>query len=137
MPAADTSSVTGRVRVAGSTPFVQVLIEPADSAATAVEVRGDLRAELARLQGARVEARGVRSDSAFLVSEYRVLEIAGHAPLVGTLEIVEARVVLHTAAGPRELSNVPAALRDRPGAKVWVIVDDHGEVSAYGILRER
>jgi len=141
--------VTGRVRIAGSTPLEQVLIEP--SAASSLEVSGDYRVELRRLSGAVVRATGTLAGPGQLrVSEYEILEIAGHVPVVGileiaghvpvvgTLELEDGRVAVVPATGaPVEVRAAPAELLERAGAKVWVILDANGEVKGYGIIRER
>jgi len=131
--------VTGRVRIAGSTPLEQVLIEPQDSAASSLEVSGDYRVELRRLSGAVVRATGTLAGPGHLrVSEYEILEIAGHVPVVGTLELEDGRVAVVPATGaPVEVRAAPAELLERAGAKVWVILDANGEVKGYGIIRER
>ncbi len=138
-PAEKASSVAGRVRVAGSTPLERVLIEPEEPEATGVEVSGDLRPELKRLTGARIEASGTFSASGrFVVSEYTTLEISGHVPTVGVLEVEgnSARVV--TDEGERLLlQGPPAELLALDGAKVWVVLDSSGSVTGYGIIRER
>ncbi len=131
--------MSGRVRVTGSTPFEQVLIEPADSPDAVLEVYGDYRAELRRLAGAHVRASGsISGERRLRVTSYAILEIAGQVPLVGLLEIREAGAALRTTAGERvDLRSLPAELRERAGAKVWVILDSTGAVKGYGIIRER
>jgi hypothetical protein len=127
------------VRVAGSTPLERVLIEPEEPEATGVEVSGDLRPELKRLTGAKVEASGTFSASGrFNVSEYKILEISGQVPRVGVLEVdgKDARIV--TEGGERVfLDGPPEELIALNGAKVWVVLDSSGSVTGYGIIRER
>lgn len=140
-PAPDqaTTSVSGRVRIAGSTPLEQVLIEPGDTAAPSLEVSGDYRQELRRLSGAKVRASGTLAGPGQLrVSEYEILEIAGHVPLVGILAAEDGRAAVLPAGGARvEVRAAPPELLEQAGAKVWVILDANGEVKGYGIIRER
>jgi hypothetical protein len=127
------------VRIAGSTPFEQVLIERGDTAALALQVSGDYRGELRRLSGAVVRAMGTLAGPGQLrVSEYEILEIAGHVPVVGILETATGHVAVVRASGARvEVHAVPPELLEQAGAKVWVILDANGEVKGYGIIRER
>ncbi len=131
--------VTGRVQVVGATPFERVVIEPLDSAEAVVETRGVYRDELRRLGGATVRAAGTLSSSGhMLVQEYEILEIAGHVPRVGTVEVDGDRIMLRAKdGGTIEAANAPAELFRHPGAKVWVILDSTGAVTGYGIIRER
>jgi len=127
------------VRLAGSTPFEQVLIETEVTTALSVEVSGEYRVELRQLSGAKVRATGVLlGPSRLRVSEYEILEIAGHVPVVGILELEDGRVAVIPVSGDRvEVHAVPAELVQKAGAKVWVILDPNGEVKGYGIIRER
>lgn len=139
VPDEGTVSVTGRVRLAGSTPFEQVLIEPEDTTALSVEVSGNYRVELRQLSGAKVRAAGaVLGLGQLRVSEYEILEIAGHVPVVGILELEDGRAAVIPVTGDRvEVHAVPAELVQKAGAKVWVILDPNGEVKGYGIIREQ
>ncbi len=138
-PAQEAVSVTGRVQVVGATPLEQVVIQPPDSAAAAIEARGPFRDELKRLGGATVRAAGAMSSAGqLLVKSYEILEIAGHTPLVGMVEVEGNRVMLRAEGGDSvEARGAPAELLRHPGAKVWVILDSTGAVTGYGIIRER
>ncbi|UCC72611.1 MAG: hypothetical protein JSV86_19985 [Gemmatimonadota bacterium] len=127
------------MRVTGSTPFEQVLIDPGRQPDDVVEVQGEYTAELRNLLGAIVRASGVLSTANRLeVTSYEVLEIVGQVPVVGLLEIVDGRAILRSGSGePVQLHAVPAVLRAHNGAKVWVVLDSTGAVKAYGIIRER
>ena len=139
VPDQGTTSITGRVRIAGSTPFEQVLIEAEDTAALVLQVSGDYRVELRHLSGAVVRASGTLAGPGQLrVSEYEILEIAGHVPVVGILEAENGHATVVRASGARvEVQAVPLELLEQAGAKVWVILDANGEVKGYGIIRER
>lgn len=132
--------VTGTVAVVGNTPFEKVVIRPDDSAAPAVEVQGNYEQELRSLSGAKVVASGSASGSGVLnVASYEILEIAGHRPVVGILEVSEAEVAvrsLENATARTYIYGVPEELRRLPGAKVWVILDQRKGVQAYGVVRK-
>ena len=130
------ASVAGLVRVTGSTPREQVIIEPAD--AEPIEVRGELRVELLRLDGARVEASGTRRASGYLdVADYEILEIAGFRPVVGILTVNDDDLAVRTRAGESvAVREAPADLKAQDGAKVWVILDENGVLQGYGVIRE-
>ncbi len=138
-PTDGVASVTGRVQLVGATPLEQVVIEPTDSAASPVEVRGEYREELRRLSGAMVRASGqLSSEGRLLVQGYEMLEIAGHVPLVGQLEMVEGKAYVRPPHGePVEARAAPPELLKYVGAKIWVIRDTTGAVTGYGIIRER
>jgi hypothetical protein len=112
------------------------MIEPAD--ADPVEVRGELRNELLRLDGAQVEASGTRTASGHLdVGDYAVVEIAGFQPVVGILTLVGDDLAVSTQAGDVVVvRQAPADLKAQAGAKVWVILDENGVVQGYGVIRE-
>ncbi len=130
--------VTGRVRVAGNTPFEQVLIEP-DVASDAVEVRGEYRDELRHLSGATVRASGSFSgEHRFEVSGYEILKIAGQEPFVGVLDLREGDLLVRSVDGEvKQIRSPSAELVALAGAKVWVILDSNGAMKGYGVIRER
>ncbi len=138
-PAEGTATVTGRVRVAGSTPLERVMIEPDEPGAGAVEISGDLRPELKRLSGAGVRVTGTLSAAKRLVvSEYAILDISGHKPVVGILEMEGSEASVVDAEGGRWLLRAaPPELVANEGAKVWVVLNTDGVVTGYGIIRER
>lgn len=138
--AAAPDTITGTVRQVGSVPFLMTVVQGEDTAA----VSGELEEEISRLSGARVRVMGVRSEGSYpgptvRASAYRILAIDGEEPSVGILRRDGESVYLEPdeAGGERvELSAVPDGLRDRIGAKVWVITpEDGGAVLRYGILR--
>lgn len=137
-PQSEETSVTGVVRLVGSTPMVRVLIEEVEGPTGVLEATGELREELLRLSGARVRAVGVVEDGRIRVSDYEILEIAGQTPVVGRLEIEGEAPVLVRGDGSRiELREVPDSLLESVGAKVWVILDPEDRVQGYGVVRER
>ncbi|UCF18224.1 MAG: hypothetical protein JSU87_09680 [Gemmatimonadota bacterium] len=130
--------MTGTIRVTGSTPQEQVMIVPDQAGMAAVEVRGEWRSELIRLEGARVEVGGTpAAPGHFEAQRYKILEIAGYEPVVGILESAADRLTVRTPAGDAvAVGEAPADLRAQVGAKVWVILDENGAVQGYGVLRE-
>ncbi len=129
----------GTVRIVGNAPLEQVLIEPADGAAASLEVRGQYTVELRNLAGAKMRVVGTLQDERlFDVSEYEVLEIGGHVPLVGVLSMNGESYTLRVlGAEAVPLKKSPARFRELNGAKLWVVIDASGAVEAYGIIRER
>jgi hypothetical protein len=132
----------GRVAVVGNVPFTRPVIQ---AAGRQVELTGALEPELRRLAGAEVEVRGRRARGslpgleAIEVMEYEVLSVDGAAPHVGRLEEGEdGSWWLNTEEGRRRLSSVPESLRQRTGARIWVIGADGADgisVRSYGIIR--
>lgn len=134
-----TIDVVGIVAVVGNTPFERVVIRPEDSSAQGVEVRGEYKEELRAVSGAKVHASGpVSGDSVMNVASYEILEIAGHRPVVGILEVEHDRVAVRSRDGNIRtfINGVPEQLRRQAGAKVWVILDEGRGVQAYGIIRK-
>lgn len=135
-PAASSDTVVGSVRLAGSTPLQQVMIQPADSSSELTAV-GPHKTGLENLEGARVRVWGTVSDGRVSVTDYEILEIRGHVPLVGELAVRDSQVVLRTDPGQEvRLLEVPKLLT-LDGARVWVILDSTGVVNAYGVIRQR
>jgi len=131
-------SLTGEVRLAGSTPLQAVLIQPEDSAGVEVELVGDLRSELETLSGALLRVTGTSTDGGSLaVSRYEILEIAGHVPLVGIVKVQSSSMILVTDAGETVSIQRTPELLAFDGAKVWVILDSKGAVTGYGVIRKR
>jgi hypothetical protein len=136
-PSQDQVNLTGRVRLAGSTPLEAVMIQPEDSTME-VELVGELKEELERLSGAEVWVTGVRKEGGGLaVARYEILEIAGHVPLVGLVRVRGATVALVTDAGETLRMQDTPELLTLDGAKVWVLLDSKGAVTGYGVIRER
>lgn len=129
--------MTGRVRIAGSTPLEQILIGDAATSGE-LEVRGEYRAELRNLMGATVRAHGVlRDEKTLVVSEYEIIEIAGRAPTVGVLVMDDDAYWLRSGDDEDiELAGAPTEFDELIGATVWVFLDENGAVEAYGVIRK-
>jgi len=119
---ASLTELTGRVMNGGTDRFTITTLQPRDG--RAVRLTGDLRDELRTLGGADVMVRGVMDSSgsrgSLDVREYEVIEIDGRRPHVGVVLAHDGELWL--AAGDT-LRLVPAldALRERAGAKIWVV----------------
>jgi hypothetical protein len=132
--------LTGKVLNSGTDRFTVTTLEVADAPSTTLT--GELLDELRTLAGAQVRVRGV-VDSAGAwrsldVREYEVLAINGKRPHVGIVLLREGSVWL---AASDTLQLVPAldALRDRTGAKIWVVgSSDAGgtelRIESYGVI---
>jgi hypothetical protein len=72
------------------------------------------------------------------VAEYAILEISGHKPIVGVLEVEgEVATIVEGDGESRQLRDPPPELLEQNGAKVWVVLNKDGVVIGYGIVRER
>ena len=106
-----------------------------------VTLVGDLQGELARLSGAKVRVHGfqrAKSPGGFDVESYDVLEIDGEVPKVGILNL-SAGTLLLAGRDTVELPDPPEELRNKAGAKVWIVGHPTGGkvvVQSYGIIRE-
>lgn len=134
------SVLTGKVYVTGSEPLTRATLvrdEPGE-----IILLGGLEPELRRLSGATVLVRGRESrqgpNRTLDVENYEVLSVDGEAPAVGTLEYRDNRVLL-IGRDTVELTSIPAGLRTKHGAKVWIVGQRAGnmlEVRSFGVLRE-
>jgi hypothetical protein len=143
LAAADGTTLAGDVRLtrAVGAPLVSVVTQSG-----AVELRGDLAAEVGRLQSAKVEVVGTLDveGKRLTVSLYRILDVGGTRPLVGTLIEVADGLALKDGEGtPIPLSLQPRTLerlREAVGAKLWVagkkLLSGQLQVQRYGILRD-
>lgn len=137
---ASLTELTGRVMNGGTDRFTITTLQPRDG--RAVRLTGDLRDELRTLGGADVMVRGVMDSSgasgSLDVREYEVIEIDGRRPHVGVVLAHDGELWL--AAGDT-LRLIPAldALRERAGAKIWVVgASDSAarelRVESYGVI---
>lgn len=135
--AAATDTVEGIVRQVGNVPFVMTVVQGTDT----VAVTGPYEDELTRAAGIRVRiigrpVEGRHPGPALEVSEYRLLSVSGATPHVGWLRrdgegyYLEGRDREIYRLGP-----TPSSLRERLGARVWVVTSAAGAVQQYGILR--
>jgi hypothetical protein len=124
----------------GTDRFTVTTLQPNDG--RAVRLSGDLRDELRTLGGAEVMVRGVMdssgADGSLDVREYEVLRIDGRRPHVGVVLARDGELWL--AAGDT-LRLVPTldALRERAGAKIWVVGASDAaakelRVESYGVI---
>ena len=137
---ASLTELTGRVMNGGTDRFTVTTLQPNDG--HAVRLSGDLRDELRTLGGAEVTVRGVMDSSdaggSLDVREYEVLQIDGRRPHVGVVLAHDGELWL---AATDTLRLVPAldALRERAGAKVWVVGASDAaakelRVESYGVI---
>jgi hypothetical protein len=134
------TELTGRVMNGGTDRFTITTLQTRDG--RAVRLTGELRDELRTLSGADVMVRGVMNSSGagdvFDAREYEVLEIDGRRPHVGVLLARGGELWL---AATDTLRLVPAldALRERAGAKIWVVgASDSAakelRIESYGVI---
>jgi|GEM_PF-3578311 len=137
---ASLTELTGRVMNSGTDRFSSTVLQMRDG--RAVRVAGDLRNELRTLGGADVLARGVLDSSStgtsLDVREYEVLAIDGRRPRVGVLLAREGGLWL-AAGDTLRLVPAPAELREKAGAKIWVLGPSdlaarEQRVESYGVI---
>lgn len=132
--------LSGKVFVTGAEPWTSITLVPTKG--RGVTLVGDLEGELARLSGAEVRVHGLQRGEApaggFDVESYEVLEVDGEVPKVGTLRARDGTLML-AGRDTVQLANPPEELREKEGAKVWIVGAREGErltVQSYGIIRE-
>lgn len=132
-------TVEGTVMLTGSEPAVMVTLRAEEGGS--VNLTGDLRDELARLSGARVEVHGSMQTSGrrtMNVAGYRVVSVNGETPYVGVLVSRDGGIWLD-GDQPVRLVDVMADLREQLGAKVWVVgprTADGVRPQSYGVIRD-
>jgi len=107
-----------------------------------VELVGALQAELRRLSGAGLVARGSlrgsRPVQTLDVSDYEIADIDGEVPTTGILKAENGRTLL-AGKDTLELVDPPAALVTKTGGKAWVVGPRSGgrlTVQSFGIIRD-
>lgn len=135
--------VQGVVRIEGAAPMSYPVIRAADGG---VGVRGDLRQEIAALDGVEVRVRGPAVANqppvpprAVDVRDYEIVSVNGERPYVGHLEVREGALWLAAPTQAWELKAVPSELRHHQGAKLWIVgrmTDGVVTVHSFGIIRK-
>ena len=130
---------TGSVTSTGTEGMRMVNLRTDDG--TSVGLVGSLAAELARLSGAVVTARGneasAPADRGLEVTEYEVVSVNGETPSVGVLERRDGDYWLEGDPGVH-LVSIPDELTQVVGAKVWVTGSSDADgvtVQSFGIIR--
>lgn len=140
--AASPDSLRGVVAVVGSEPGTTLALLM-DEGRSAVALLGE-RATLERVQGVEVVVRGERQaggglpgGDGFRVESFSVRAVGGVPAWDGTLVREGERYLLATADGRRRpLEHVPAELRGRVGARVWISGLPGRFPDAFGIIEE-
>jgi hypothetical protein len=137
-------TLIGNIRVVKGAPthLDVLLINDAKS----ILLQGDLAAELAHVASCKVEVVGVMSDAAFVVRDYRIIDVGdGARPLVGALLLTgSGRLALRDGEGGVISLSVPpqtqAKMHHDVGSKVWIygnkLLSGELRVSRYGILHK-
>ena len=130
--------LSGKVFVTGAEPWTSITLVP--TRGRGVTLVGNLQGELRRLSGAAVRVIGARRGKLgdLDVESYEVLEVDGEVPQVGTLRTRDGTLML-AGRDTVQLANPPEELREKEGAKVWIVGPREGErltVQSYGIIRE-
>ncbi|MBL0173579.1 MAG: hypothetical protein IPP90_23400 [Gemmatimonadaceae bacterium] len=146
-PATPADTARGVIRRIGADPGSRlVLYSTANSAPLALS--GDQQAELAAAEGLEVTVRGTRVNEraldaapggaiVFRVHEFSVRAADGVEARDGILVDVGGRVFLETASGSRSaVIALPTALRDKMGARVFLVGSPKRAPQAFGVLRQ-
>ena len=126
-------TLTGRLALIGNEPFTRLICRLEGNLKTkepgAVQLEGELLAELLKLQGARVLLEGHQTDGhseyrlpIFTVTRYQLLAVNGSQPIVGVLQKTKDRLVLDTGEGKRYFLSGPfsAQVEAYLGGKLWL-----------------
>ena len=127
-------TLRGTVVVAGSEPLTQVVLR---TAAGDVVLDGARRV-LERVAGLEVAVEGGRqADGRFRVERMEVRASAGVPAVDGTLAREGERWVLLTADGRRfPIARLPAPLRAKAGARVWLAGPLDRAPDSWGVIEE-
>ncbi len=127
------SRVVGTIRVVGSAPFPQVVVDVASQ--RDIVVTGPLRSEIQRLSGARVEVIGEMKNHEIAATGYRVRSVDGRPAVAGTVHRRDDEVWLRTPDGQMiRLEGATDHLED--GARVWVQGDARMRIHTTGVISE-
>lgn len=127
-----TDTVRGTVAVVGADPVTHVVLRIGDGT---VSVEGPATDGLRRVNGLGVEAAGRVDGAAMHVTDFRVREAEGLPAADGILEIHgDTAVLIGPGDERRRYTPVPASLRARAGARVWIAGQVGGEPQAWGVI---
>lgn len=142
-------TLRGTLAIVGSEPLTEVVLRPA-AGGTEVVLQGDAVPELRRVAGlevwvagsdagpaaasAAVAAPGAR---AFRVERFEVRAADGVPAVDGILVVVDDVAYLRVAGGAEHrIAHLPAALRGKVGARIWLSGRLDGNIEAFGVIRE-
>jgi hypothetical protein len=146
--AAAADTVRGTVSLVGSEPMTEVVLAPVGGRAP-IALAGAQRAMLRGLGGIEVVVRGrytgERSGTAaprvvavFQVDSFEVRLVDGVAAADGIVAASDGKFFLVTTGGRRlAADHLPAALRQKIGARVFVAGPLDREAASYGVIQER
>lgn len=134
VPGPDTAA--GPVRRVGNLPFARTIVE---DEAGSVAVVGDYERELGRAAGARVrvtgESRAGGLGPELRATSYEILGVDGERPYVGILASDGASYrLVGPDGGEVALETVPETFAELVGGRLWVVTDEEGAVTRYGVL---
>ena len=134
VPSSFTDSVRGTLLATGSEPGVTYVV--VDAAGRATPLEGD-RALLRRLSGLEVAVHGTRAAHAFQAADLSVRAAEGVPATDGVLAREDGRDVLVLRDGSRRtVARLPAALRGRTGARVWLAGPLDGDIDSFGVIAD-
>lgn len=128
-------TLRGTVAIVGSEPGTMVSLRPAEGGA-AVLLSGDALTELRRAAGADVWVTGERIDERSLqVARFEVRGMHGIPAVDGVIAQDGQSYVLVTHDGTRiPMPRLPAELRGRVGARVWIAGQPDRDPELFGVI---
>ena len=134
--AADTAR--GIVAVVGTSFESRVVIRPAKGGRP-ITLAGPQANTVGRLSGTDVWVTGTRDASGQItVSRFVVRTVNGQPALDGTLVTRRDQLFIVTRDGKQHpITSPPQALRDRVGARVWVVGPPDRPPVTFGVIEER
>jgi hypothetical protein len=140
-PTPSETVLTGRINAGGlaSQPRTTLQVEGGPP----TTLTGPLEPELRRLNAATVWVAGAPGGAApnasFAVSRYEIVSIDGAKPVVGSVIAHDGATWLAAERDTVKLVSAPADLRDKVGAKVWIVGRRTGAEltpQTFGIIRD-
>lgn len=133
-PTPSTTTIAGRISVAGSGS--DLIVELRDGFDNVYRVVGSNAAALANVDGGDVIARGTfDANPGFVVQEFQVTAMKGHAALDGWLEATDDGLAIRLVDGSlRFVPGLPETCLEYVGARLWVIGWDDATPIEFGLI---
>jgi len=127
-------SAVGRVAQVGPDPASWTALTLSTGAQ--LRLSGDATATLGAVSGATVWVSGARDANGFRVNAFEVRAANDQPVDDGIVVVTPTAVVIRLRSGrQRDVPNAPPALRDMPGARIWVSRPVVGAAPSYGVIQ--
>lgn len=124
----------GRVAEVGSDPMTWMSLQPAGGG-TSLRLSGAGATALRTVSGTQVWVKGVRESNGFRVDVFEVRIVNDQPVDDGIVVVTPAAVAIRMRSGTqRDVPNAPPALREMPGARIWVSRPVPGVAPSYGVI---